>query len=90
MANSPIREAALRDAPYQQVKRDNMPKVAGMLAELSRHGPGTPPPQSDPSSPALAPPGDYYYNPEDVTITRLTPKPSPQKEKQPKATTPSD
>ena len=90
MANSPTREAALWDAPYQQVKRDNMLKVAGMLAELSRHGPGTPPPQSDPSSPALAPPGDYYYNPEDVTITRLTLKPSPQKEKQPKVTTPSD
>ena len=83
MANSPSRETALRDAPYQQVKRDNMPKVAGMLAELSKHGPGTPPPQSDPSSPAPAPPGDYYYNPEDVTITRETPKPSPQKGKQP-------
>ena len=77
MANSPTREAALWDAPYQQVKRDNMLKVAGMLAELSRHGPGTPPPRSDPLSPALAPPGDYYYNPDDVMITRMTLKPSP-------------
>ena len=90
MANSPAREAALRDAPYQQVKRDNTPKAAGMLAELSRHGPRTPPPWSNPSSPAPAPPKDYYYNPEDVTITRETPKPSPQKGKQPKVTTPSD
>ena len=90
MANSPAREATLRDAPYQQVKRDNTPKVAGMLAELSRHGPRTPPPRSDPSSPASAPLGDYYYNPEDVTITRATPKPLPQKGKQPEVTTPSD
>ena len=83
MANSPVREATLQDAPYQQVKRDNTLKVAGMLAELSRHGPGTPPPQSDPSSPAsrATPPGDYYYNPEDVTITRIPLKPSPQKGK---------
>ena len=90
MANSPAREAALRDAPYQKVKRDNTPKVAGMLAELSRHGHGTPPPRSDPSSPASTPPGDYYYNPDDVTITRVTLKPSPQKGKQPEVTTPSD
>ena len=90
MANSPAREAALWDTPYRQVKRDNTLKVAGMLAELSRHGPGTPPPRSDPSSPAPAPPGDYYYNPEDVTITRVTLKPSPQKGKQPEVTTPSD
>ena len=88
MANSPAREAALRDAPYQKVKRDNMPKVAGMLAELSRHGPGTPPSWSDPLSPA--PPRDYYYNSEDVTISRVSPKPSPQKGKQPEVTTPSD
>ena len=90
MANSPAKEAALQDAPYQQVKRDNMPKVAGMLVELLRHGPRTPPPWSDPSSPAPAPLGDYYYNPEDVTITRVTPKPSPQKGKHPEVTTPSD
>ena len=90
MANSPAREAALRDAPYQLVKRDNTPKVAGMLVELSRHGPGIPPPQGNPLSPAPTPPGDYYYNPEDVTITRVTPKPSPLKGKQPEVTTPSD
>ena len=90
MANSPAREAALQDAPYQKVKRDNTPKIAGMLDELLRHGPRTPPPWSDPLSPAPAPPGDYYYNPEDVTITRVTLKPSHQKGKQPKVTTPSD
>ena len=90
MANSPAREAALQDAPYQQVKRDSTLKVAGMLVELSRHGPGTPPPRSDPLSPAPTPPGDYYYNPDDVTITRLTPKSSPRKGKQPEVTAPSD
>ena len=90
MANSPAKEAALQDAPYQQVKRDNTLKVAGMLTELSRHGPGTPPPRSDPSSPTPAPPGDYYYNPEDVTITRVTPKPLPWKGKQPEVSTPSN
>ena len=90
MANSPAREATLWDVPYQQVKRDSMPKVAGMLAKLSRHGPGTPSPRSDPLSPAPAPLGDYYYNPEDITITRVTPKPSPKKGKQPEVSTPSD
>ena len=85
MANSPAREAALQDAPYQKVKRDNTPKIAGMLDELSRHGPRTPPPWSDPLSPPPAPPGDYYYNPEDVTITRVTQNLRTKKENSPKS-----
>ena len=90
MANSLAREAALRDVPYKKVKRDNTLKVAGMLDELSRYGPGTPPPQSDPPSPARAPPGDFYYNPIEASTSRVTLKPSATKGKQPEVTTPSD
>ena len=51
MANSPSRETALWDMPYQPTRREGTPCVHDMLANLTLWGPGTPPsPRSVPPS----------------------------------------